>query len=269
MTSSSYFFSDGEKARHSFALVADWVRAINGSDDFENVLTELCDLYSAETAQISRRSRRRDQTRLIGRRDRTDRKLFSRAVRSYAAWHLGDLIHSMRIGSVSYLSETRCESDTAEMLEEAGLADVAVVVIGTNDAYTDFLELHFANPVPSADRNLIATMGPVFTQSWKKRAQGKIEGILNGRPFSISDARPLQAHILDPENPAGLTRCEFRICSLILEGNLPDEIPKILTVSKSTLRSHMRAIYLKTGVSGQVELIHRLHAAAGQQSGAA
>ena len=166
------------------------------------------------------------------------------------------------------------------MLAEAGLSDVAVVVIGANDAYTDFLELHFANPVLQSDRGLIASMGPVLTESWKKRAQGKIEGILNGLldldageqgdgSNKIADARPLQARILDPENPVGLTRCEFRICSLILEGNLPDEIPKILTVSKSTLRSHMRSIYLKTGVSGQVELIHRLHAATGRRSGVA
>ena len=76
MTTLSSFISTADKARHSFTLVADWVHAISGSDDFETVLDELCDLYSAETAQISRRDRLRDQTRLIARRDKTDRKLF-------------------------------------------------------------------------------------------------------------------------------------------------------------------------------------------------
>lgn len=50
---------------------------------------------------------------------------------------------------------------------------------------------------------------------------------------------------------------------------MPADIARELNVKKSTLRSHMHAICLKTGVSGQVELVHRLHgaAAAGRHHG--
>ncbi|MCB1356193.1 MAG: hypothetical protein KDK53_06725 [Maritimibacter sp.] len=48
---------------------------------------------------------------------------------------------------------------------------------------------------------------------------------------------------------------------------MPEDIATALNVKKSTLRSHMRAIYNKTGVSGQVELVHLLHGAVAAGAG--
>ena len=60
-------------------------------------------------------------------------------------------------------------------------------------------------------------------------------------------------------NPARLTRSEFRLCMLVQEGGLPDKVADVLQISKSTFRSHLRSIYSKTGVTGHVELVHLLH----------
>ena len=63
---------------------------------------------------------------------------------------------------------------------------------------------------------------------------------------------------LDATNPLGLTRCEFRVCTLVREGLVTKSIAEALGVKVSTVRSHMHSIYLKAGVSGHVELLHML-----------
>lgn len=53
----------------------------------------------------------------------------------------------------------------------------------------------------------------------------------------------------------GLTRRESEILGLLLEGRSRDYIEKQLVLSKSTVKTHVRHIYEKTGVHGQQELL--------------
>lgn len=64
--------------------------------------------------------------------------------------------------------------------------------------------------------------------------------------------------ILTSGNPAGLSKAEYRVCSLLVRGFGAKAISGSLGVSESTVRSHLRSIYSKTNTHGQRELMFRL-----------
>ena len=74
----------------------------------------------------------------------------------------------------------------------------------------------------------------------------------------VEETEPL----LGIENPAGLSRSEFRVCSLLKEGMTVNIIADNLSVGRATIRSHLSSIYSKTGASSQVELLHMLNKSA-------
>jgi DNA-binding CsgD family transcriptional regulator len=256
----------GEQTRGSLNVVALWMHATGSGAAFGDVLSVFQTLVGASGAQIVRQMRHPAQTRMIARHDQSAGKLFERPVVSFCAALFGDMSHHVKAGSLWRLTDARPDRDILHNLEEMGLKEVCILVLNTETDFTDYFELHLSRPLPDHDLALLEILGPILAEGWKKRAPGCIEAAIAGRPFPVAQrgqeaSRPL----LGSNNPAGLTRSEFRICTLIQSGRLPDEISEMLGVSKSTLRSHMRAIYLKTGASGQVELVHLLH---GRQSGA-
>jgi len=153
--------------------------------------------------------------------------------------------------------------ETLERLRRSGIRDVAVVPLENGPIHSDFLELDFREKVPEHDRMLLEVLGPLIAEAWQGREPGSVTAMMAGRASRVARERTIDEDkpILHIDNPAGLTRSEFQVCLLIHEGRMPEEIARTLNVKKSTLRSHMHAIYLKTGVSGQVELVHRLHGA--------
>ena len=57
---------------------------------------------------------------------------------------------------------------------------------------------------------------------------------------------------------SGLTDREAEILEYLVAGKRPKEISEMLVVSITTVRSHVRAIYAKTGVHSHGELMHLL-----------
>ena len=107
---------------------------------------------------------------------------------------------------------------------------------------------------------LLATLAPALMKSWKARLPGTVEKLI-ARP-RVRRAGPVEQpqslEILDVSNPAGLSRSEYRICTLIREGMLFKQIAEELDIRTSTMRSHLRSIYAKTGTSCHVERLHHL-----------
>ena len=64
--------------------------------------------------------------------------------------------------------------------------------------------------------------------------------------------------ILSHENPARLSRAEFRLCLMFSRGYSNEAAQDELAISESTLRTHLRHIYQKTGVGSHSELLYRL-----------
>lgn len=258
-------------ARMSIGFALHWQKAIGSREEMSDAFEELRNLVHARSISHVRQSRgsRGSREAVSAVRDEpTAGKLFSRPPRSYASVILGENLHVAKPGKVWFISDAETETETRERLQRADLEDIAIVPLENGPAHSDFLELQFAARVPLHDRMLLETMCPLVAQTWQERSPGAVAAMMAGRLSRVareraaSEAKP----ILDADNPAGLTRSEFKVCALIHEGHLPADIAKALNVKTSTLRSHMRSIYLKTGVSGQVELVHRLHGAAASGS---
>ena len=59
----------------------------------------------------------------------------------------------------------------------------------------------------------------------------------------------------------GLTRREEDMLLLIVEGRTQPEIARALYVSRDTVKTHVRNLYRKMGVSGKAELVEAMSAA--------
>ncbi|MCB1337282.1 MAG: helix-turn-helix transcriptional regulator [Maritimibacter sp.] len=236
-------------------------KAIGSREEMNNVWEELRALVRGRSVMHVRQSRSGRDTVSTSRREPSAGKVFARPPRSYAAVVLQGNLHSARPGTVWTASETVADRDLRWRLSQSGTADLAVIPLQNAPGHSDFIEIEFEERVSKQRFALLEIIGPIAADAWQSREAGTISKMLAGRPSRIARERAAceATPILDIENPAGLTRAEFHICVLINEGKLPGDLAQTLKVKKTTLRSHMRAIYSKTGVSGHVELVHRLH----------
>ena len=65
-------------------------------------------------------------------------------------------------------------------------------------------------------------------------------------------------NLLGFENPARLSRAEYRICMLLQQGLANPAVMEQLNITQATLKTHLRHIYEKAGVENKAELIFRL-----------
>lgn len=254
---------DRRIAGQSIGFALHWQKAIGSRDDMVHAFEELRTLVNAHSVLHVRHSRGSRETRSAARSEPSAGKLFARPARSHAAIVLGAHLHSALPGKVWLVSEAELDRGSRAELEDAGIAEVAVVPLENGPAHSDFLEIAFAAPILPHDRTLLEILCPAIAEAWRGRTPGAVAAMMAGRVSQVAHARAAteEKPILDMDNPAGLTRSEFQVCVLIHEGHLPEDIARTLNVKITTLRAHMRAIYHKTGVSGQVELVHRLHGA--------
>lgn len=249
-----------EKTRGSINIASQWSHSASTGNGLNKTLTDFQKLISAETVQVVRRMSHFDRTRMIARESETDGKLFGRPPRSFAPDILGDMLHKTHCGMLFVMTSVLPENEAQDFLEPHGLREVCLVPLSNQDDCSDFLEFHLDRKLLDHDRLLLQMLGPVLSRSWRDRSPGVAAALLAKNPFAMAGAqRTSFENILSTSNPAGLTRSEFRLCMLIQEGGLPDKVPDVLKISKSTFRSHLRSIYFKTGVTGQVELVHLLH----------
>lgn len=249
-----------EQTRGSVSVVAKWVHAIGQGKDLNVVLAEFQKLVGADTVQVVRQMQNLDRTQMVARQEISAGKLFERPRRSFASVLLGDLLHKTNLGSLFLMTEVHSAHEARASLDQFELREVGVISLCNERDFSDFLEFHFERPLLDHNRQLLKMLGSVLSQSWRDRSSGVVATLLAGHSFPTAHERGTKfENILGSHNPAGLTRSEFRVCMLVQEGNLPNELVGILDVSKSTFRTHLRSIYFKTGVSGHVELVHLLH----------
>ncbi|MGB5865475.1 MAG: helix-turn-helix transcriptional regulator [Sulfitobacter sp.] len=114
-----------------------------------------------------------------------------------------------------------------------------------------------------ADRSKVASlsaMAPALAAAWQMR-QSEFVASLNhsqSRRQKIGSKSELDEDILGATNPYGLSRSEFRVCRLLASGLKPLLIAQELGVSIATVRTHLKNIYAKTGLSGQLEVLSHI-----------
>jgi DNA-binding CsgD family transcriptional regulator len=80
-----------------------------------------------------------------------------------------------------------------------------------------------------------------------------------GSGKSVADqGQPRSTGLLGMENPARLSRAEFRVCLLLGRGLPPEAVARELQLSQATVRSHLHKIYAKTGSTTLADLVQRL-----------
>ena len=142
-----------------------------------------------------------------------------------------------------------------------GLSEAIVVPLDRSRGHVDHIELHFRHKPAQHDLDLMAILASTLASGWCKRTPGSISSNLEkGRNHHLREVSENKyVPILGPQNPAGLSRCEFRVCAMLKEGMTVKKVSEALTVCPTTVRSHLSSVFSKTGASNQVELLHLLN----------
>ena len=237
----------------SFAsAVSLWCDGLREGGSIVEGLGALSGAFEARRAALTRISRDKRTTRAVI-WDAHDREPGSR---TFADTVLGTYAFSARAGSVwpSAMVASGAGGEALSRFHAArGLREAVIVPIAVGPRAVDCLELHFDVPVETRYAAL-NMMADVLVRSWARRAPGRfLEELLRTgrteRPWHGED------DLLSAANPAGLSRAEYRICMMLSRGLSGCALARELDIQPTTLRTHLRNIYAKTGTGGQAELV--------------
>jgi DNA-binding CsgD family transcriptional regulator len=147
--------------------------------------------------------------------------------------------------------------------------DVAVMPLDRTGSDFDLIEIHFHAAIPASSRATLEVAAASASAAWRRRQKGRIARLLSATlalTERLSAAEPsTMLSPLSSANPLGLTAAELRICVLFRDGHPTHDLARHLGVSESTLRTHLRNIYAKAAVGGQVDLVRLLLSTGAEQ----
>jgi DNA-binding CsgD family transcriptional regulator len=245
-----------------------WTECLHGAGSLRETLSDLADLTDARVALLSRTCEMTGRARVIASLDRGARSgerpatvplapsllaVSARQPRPGTLWTLADLDRSDR---------EALDARALRWMADRRLRDAAVVPLDKTGTEADTLELHFTAPVSRPLHVSLEMAAVAASAAWRRRQKGRIARILSAAP-AVADRLSLEipAHRQSPlsaANPLRLTAAELRICILFRNGHPPQDMARHLKISDSTLRTHLRSIYAKAGVTGQVALVRLL-----------
>ena len=253
-----------------FDAIADWTNSLNGNGELDVSIAKLATLIKADCSVLIRKSFHEEKPRIIARHDIGSGKFLNRPAKSHADLVLGDNMRGAKVASLWKLSENQgLESGSPfgrSDLSKAGsgLAEVVVLTLQVNSNRADFLEFHFLKPPLQHNLDLLVMLAETLANTWKQRLPSIIS-----RKFKRTHLKSISGEscsgeisILDIDNPAKLSRSEYRICALLKEGMTVSKIAQTLPICEATVRSHLSSIFSKTDTINQVELLHMLNRAA-------
>lgn len=234
------------------SATAEWRACINEDRRIAEGLEALGHTFGARRVVLTRLSRENRSARSV----RWDEIGAEGGDRSFADAILGGYAFSAKAGSVwpSTLVTAGAQAESlAKFHRSRGLREAVVIPIAVSPKTVDCLELHFAEPVES--RYAALTMqADALVRVWAQRRPGRfLEELMrtgrSERPWHGDD------DLLCAANPAGLSRAEYRICMMLSRGLSGTALARELDIRPTTLRTHLRNIYAKTGTGGQAELV--------------
>jgi DNA-binding CsgD family transcriptional regulator len=163
------------------------------------------------------------------------------------------------LGEMNPKRQEQLEPRVLRWMEDRRLREAAVIPLGLSENRLDIME--FFTVAPNSSRlATVALLAQMMATGWGRRNESQIVQLLDAdRAIEAGVRQSADAeNPLALSNPWGLTAAETRICALIKAGIDFGDIGQHLSVSASTVRSHLRSIYAKGQVSGQVELLRRL-----------
>lgn len=247
--------------------VLDFLESSMGRLPIEGGLKAVSDFMGAEAVAVSRSARNAQAPRLVAVFEAAAAACTAPLERSFVSELLGPYLDRLKTGASWSVSRHMASSGgdlnptVAGWLRRRGLKDIVVVVLESGAGHSDYLEIHLRQVAGSALEAKLDVLGPLLARFWANRKPGLVADCLGRRKIqrvSGGNAMMTGTALLSDQNPAGLTRSEFRVCTLVRRGLSVRSISEELSLSVSTIRTHLRGIYAKTGVSGFNELAHRL-----------
>lgn len=180
---------------------------------------------------------------------------------SYAEGVCGRHIGSAKPGTIWMARTSDFEHDTRlhAPLRHRQLVQTIVIALQRNGATSDFLELHFPEEISPELNDQLTMLGPVLSESWKSRKMGILShNVLDALERNRKNNTNPHKDVLAVDNPCRLSRAEYRVCLMLSRGLDKTALLDELSISLSTLRSHMRNIYAKTDTHSQSELLQLL-----------
>ena len=246
--------------------VAGWCGGLHGAMPLDNALRSLASGLDAEAAALARHHHRNEANpRTIALFD-CEREIR----RAYVQDVLGYLFSVARAGTAWFLSDLLDDPDWRDSIDlstwrgRRGVTEIVVMPLAQSAQQSDYIEFHFSRALAKSERIEVEALVPTIVRSWGGRKPGLVTGAVANERLSQARHRALNMRpdwdtpLLGMSNPANLSRAEFRVCLLVSRGLSVRGMCKELGLSDSTVRTHLRAIYAKTGTSSMAELLYRV-----------
>jgi DNA-binding CsgD family transcriptional regulator len=243
-----------------------WTECLHGAGSLRDCLADLSDMFDARVVHLHRICTETGRQRTIASLDREAREGARPLIRAVGPGILAPAQSRARPGTVWMLTEDqdvlRPDDRVVCWLKDRRLRDVAAIPLGLSGTEIDLLELYLPVSLSPVMRRTLEATASAAAAAWERREKGRIARILTSAS-AVSERLaqkivPDRVSPLSPANPLNLTAAEMRICTLFRGGASTREIAVVLQISESTMRTHLRNIYAKTGVCGQVELVRVL-----------
>lgn len=179
--------------------------------------------------------------------------------RSFARSVLGEYLDKPKPGSIWLRSmiEDKLDPSLGLFHRSRNLSELVVIPLEIGDKKNDFIEVHFPFKLQLHNHAVLSMLADTLARTWHNRSPGTFtEKVLKRRTHDAGAA--IAAPILSAENPARLSRAEYRVCLLLSHGSSIENARRELGVTMPTIRSHLRNIYAKTNTNGQSELLYHL-----------
>lgn len=264
MTKSSVCTERGSNITSSLGVIADWMDALHGTSDLQEVLQRLVHLVKADSAMLLRSTVANGRIRTVEQYDADAGKMLPAQCCPLLATILADNLHTAKPGSVWSLQEVQKGIEGAISLPTSRTAvkESMVITLASGASQGDFLEVQFRSEPLEHNLDLLTMLASTLVSCWQRRSPGLAEKkLVQTRMRAVKAAEPdAGIPLLDASNPAKLSRSEFRVCSMLQNGMTVKVIAETLALSEATIRCHLSSIFSKTGAACQVELLALLNA---------
>lgn len=254
--------------------IVTWCEALNGTVPLQTALAELVAGLGAEAGMIVRTQLSDLRPTRIATCDLAGQRHAVRPLqRSFADSFFGPMMLRARPATIWQASvhadDATGDPALAEWQGSRRLNEFVTIVLTAGPQTRDHIELHFRDLMSTPTETTLAAMLPHMVRIWASRRVGLVtRSIINHR------AEPVQARgsgqrgvgmggaiavdLLGPDNPAQLSRAEFRVCFLLARGLMVQAVARELALSEPTIRTHLRNIYAKADCASLAELVFRL-----------
>jgi len=239
-----------------------------GSGDLDPALSCIAELFGAVRCSLVLVWLNDMHGEIVGSAEVADSEITPRHIDIFSPKVLGVDIRNIGPGDIRFLSRMsqlpfRLSGGVDKQLSESGIEDLSFICIGRGANSVDILELQYEVRPSASRRRVVEWIVPKLLRAYQMGKSSRVERELSEREKEVSRTEIVQTSlrkrlILHLDNPADLTRAEWKVCELASRGLSAKSIAYELNVSGNTVRTHLRNIYAKTDLNGFYELVYTL-----------